>query len=86
MEVEREDIRGDFEDHMIATIVFLRFRYHCHVPGCLWLAVLDRNYGSIGDREHVLSKSIVLLVLTAVAVPISPCMSQLEASAGSRSL
>src|SRR5215472_8894174 len=68
MPIDREDIRGDFKDNKIATIVFLRFRYHRYVRGCLWLAVLDRHYGSIGHREHVLSKSIVLLVLAAVAV------------------
>ena len=68
MEVEGKNIRGDFKDHVIATIVIIRLRYHLHVRGCIWLAVLDRNDRSIGDREHVLSKSIVLLVLSAVAV------------------
>src|SRR5436190_94920 len=66
--IEREDIRGDFEDHMIAAVVFLRFRDHCLVRGCLRLAVLDRNDGSIGDREHVLLEGVVLLVLAAVAI------------------
>ena len=26
--IERENIRGYFEDHMIAAVVFLRFRNH----------------------------------------------------------
>src|SRR5205823_1248328 len=33
MRVEREDVRGDFQNNVIAAIVFLRFRYHRHIRG-----------------------------------------------------
>src|SRR5262249_17808663 len=49
-------------------IVFVCLRYHRHVRSRLWLAVLDRDYGSIGDREDILSEGIVLLDFAAVAI------------------
>ena len=63
MRVEREDIGGDFEHHMIAAIVFLRFRDHRLVRRLVGHAVVDRDDRAIGDREDVLSESIVLLAL-----------------------
>jgi hypothetical protein len=68
MRVERKDIRGNFEHHMIAAVILLRFRDHRLERRLVRHAVVGRDHCPIGDREDVLSEGIVLLDLLAVAV------------------
>ena len=66
MLVEREDIRGDFEYHMITAVVFLRFREHQQERSFVGHAVVGRDYGPISHCEGVLPESIVLLDRLAI--------------------
>src|SRR5205085_4197230 len=68
MLVTREDIRGDFENHMIAAVVFLPFRDHHLERRLVGDAVVDRDYCSIGHCEDVVSEGIMLLDLLAIPV------------------
>src|SRR5207248_6356163 len=64
----RVDLRGDLDHHLIAAEVRLVARDRGRVRSGLWLAVLDEDDGSIGDREHIGAEGVVLLVRAAVAL------------------
>src|SRR6516225_3249673 len=68
MRVPGEDIRSDFENHVIAAIVCLRLGDHKDERRLIGHAVVDRDHGAIGDREDVLAETIVLLDPLAVVV------------------
>src|SRR5215471_2388685 len=68
MRVPGEDIRSDFENHVIAAIVCLRLGDHKDERRLIGHAVVDRDHGAVGDREDVLAEAVVLLDPLAVAV------------------
>ena len=65
--VDREDVRGDLEHHLVAAEVR-------HVSGVIGLYGVrpacrpGRDDGSIGDREHIRAEGVELLVRAAVPV------------------
>ena len=64
--VDRVDLGGDLQHDLVAAEVRQRFRGYHLVRGRVRLAVLDRDDGPIGDREHICSIDVVLLVRGAV--------------------
>ena len=68
MRIPGEDIGSDFDHHVVAAIVRRRLRRHQDERRLIGHAVVDRDHGSIGDREHVLAEAIILLDRLAVAV------------------
>ena len=59
MRVPGEDIRSDFENHVIAAIVRLRLRHHHNERRRIRHAVVDGDHDAIGDRENGLAEAIV---------------------------
>ena len=64
--VDRVDLGGDLQHDLVAAEVRQRFRGYHLVRGRVRLAVLDRDDGPIGDREHIRSVNVELLVRGAL--------------------
>src|SRR4030095_1190716 len=64
------DVGSDLEHDLVAAEVRQRFRGHQLVRSRVRLAVLDGDDGPIGDREHICSLGVELLVRGAL--PLIP--------------
>src|SRR4026209_2559236 len=66
MPIDCVDFGGDLQHDLVAAEVRQRFRDHRYVRSRVRLAVLDRDDGTIGDREYICSVRVELLVRGAL--------------------